>query len=378
MISARRVLLFVLMMLAAAAAVPGAAGAKTLWLCKPGLVNNPCTPSLKTTKFSPTGQNRGVVNVKRARRPKFDCFYVYPTVSNSPGPNAPLRVDPELRSIALYQAARYSRDCRVYAPVYRQIPLVGIFAPGGITPAAAELAYSDVLNAWRDYLRTHNKGRGVVLIGHSQGTFVLRRLISEEIDPHKAARKRLVSALLLGGNVTVKKGKDAGGDFKRIRACRSGKQVGCVVAFSTFQGPVPAKSKFGRTTARGLEVLCTNPTALRGGSGVATPIFPTQPFAPGGISAGIQLLKVTLPTASTPWASVPRSYRTRCSSAGGADVLQIKSLRGAPVFSPSPDATWGLHLVDASIALQNLTDLVRDQGGLWVKRHRKHHRKGHA
>src|SRR5215211_7002662 len=30
---------------------------------------------------------------------------------------APLRTDPEQRSIALYQAARYSRYCRVYAPI---------------------------------------------------------------------------------------------------------------------------------------------------------------------------------------------------------------------------------------------------------------------
>ena len=105
--------------------MPSAAGAKTLWLCKPGLANDACTPSLKTTKFSPAGKRLGVSNVKRARRPKFDCFYVYPTVSDAPGQTAPLRVDPELRSIALYQAARYSRDCRVYAPIYRQVTTPG-------------------------------------------------------------------------------------------------------------------------------------------------------------------------------------------------------------------------------------------------------------
>ena len=223
MTSTRRLLLVLVPVLVLAAALPSAAGAKTLWLCKPGLANDVCTPSLKTTKFSPTGKRLGVSNVRRVRRPKFDCFYVYPTVSDVPGNTAPLRVDPEQRSIALYQAARYSRDCRVYAPIYRQATIAGIF--GGATTQDRERAYRDVRAAWRDYLKKHNKGRGVVLIGHSQGTFVLRELIKREIDPKPRERKRLISAVLLGGNVLVAKGKDRGGDFKRLRACRSSRQL---------------------------------------------------------------------------------------------------------------------------------------------------------
>ncbi len=130
MTSARRLLLVLVPVLALATALPSTASAKTLWLCKPGLAKDACTPSLKTTEFSPAGKRLGVSNVKRVRRPKFDCFYVYPTVSNAAAPRAPLRVDPELRSIARYQAARYSRDCRVYAPVYRQITITGIFGSG--------------------------------------------------------------------------------------------------------------------------------------------------------------------------------------------------------------------------------------------------------
>jgi hypothetical protein len=122
----------------------------------------------------------------------------------------------------------------------------------------------------------------VVLIGHSQGTFNLIELAAEEIDPKKRkARKKLVSALLLGGNVTVADGQDAGGDFRRIRACRSRKQLGCVVAFSTFNGPVPANAVFGRTSEPGREVLCTNPAALGGGSAPLDTIQPSEPFAAG-------------------------------------------------------------------------------------------------
>ena len=100
------------------AAAPAAA--KTVWLCKPGLRDNPCSPSLRTSVLSTGEKKIATLNVKRRQRPRYDCFYVYPTVSNQPGVQATKAIDPELRSIALYQAARYSRDCRVYAPVYRQ------------------------------------------------------------------------------------------------------------------------------------------------------------------------------------------------------------------------------------------------------------------
>src|SRR6187402_2830343 len=96
------------------------ASASTTWLCKPGLKSNPCTPGLGTTTISPTGQTLGTVTPAKAKNPKIDCFYVYPTVSNQPTPAATKRIDPEERSIALYQAARYSSACRIYAPMYRQ------------------------------------------------------------------------------------------------------------------------------------------------------------------------------------------------------------------------------------------------------------------
>ncbi len=82
---------------------------------------------------------------------------------------------------------------------------------GGVRNTNPSIPYTDVREAWRTYLRKYNKGRGVVLIGHSQGSFVLRQLVAKEIDPKPAARRKLISAVLLGGDVTLKKGRDAGG-----------------------------------------------------------------------------------------------------------------------------------------------------------------------
>ena len=239
-----RLLALAVVALVFAGALAGSAQAKTTWLCKPGMKGDPCTPSLRTTVFSNTGSKLRVENVKAAKAPKIDCFYVYPTVSDQPGQNANLTVDPVERSIALYQAARYSQVCRVFAPMYRQGTIGGL--GGGGIAAAYKIAYADVLAAWKDYLAHFNHGRPFVLIGHSQGTFHLRKLLSQQIDPKPALRKRLISAILLGGNVLVKKGKDVGGDFKHVPACRSDTQLGCVVAFSSFDQVPPADSKFGR------------------------------------------------------------------------------------------------------------------------------------
>ena len=340
---------------------PAAADARVVWLCKPGKRANPCEPSLTTTTFSPTGKRLGVERVRRARPRRADCFYVYPTVSDQKRPQATQVVDNVLRSIALYQAARYSRDCRVFAPVYRQFTVQAVGSPDTVTTEMLEQAYGDVREAWRGYLRRWNHGRGVVLIGHSQGTFWLRRLIREEIDPKRSARRRLVSALLLGGNVTVRAGSDRGGDFEHVRACRRPRQTGCVVAFSTFNAPVPEDALFGRTSDPALEVLCTNPAALGGGSGRLTPIYPSAPFAPSLIGLAANLALQDLPRPSTAWAAFPDSYSGRCSRAGGASVLQVKPLREAFPIAPTPNPAWGLHLSDGNIALGNLANLVRRQ-----------------
>jgi hypothetical protein len=348
----------------------------TTWLCKPGIPNNPCEPGFATTLTSPTGQALGTTTPTPDPKRKFDCFYVYPTVSDDKSTNSDLSIDPEERSVALYQAARYSLHCRVFAPMYRQVTLQALFSSGGITAAAGQIAFDDVRSAWRTYLRKYNNGRGVVLIGHSQGTFVLRELIHQYIDPNRKVRNRLVSAILLGGNVTVRSGGNVGGDFQHIPGCRRGNQTGCVIAFSTFNAPVPDNTLFGRPAAptgsdlpNTGDVLCTNPGALAGGSAQLTSVYPTEPFAPGttiGLATG--LVGVPQPAGSTTTWYQAQAYIGACSADNNAHVLQISPVDGAPTLHPVPDQTWGLHLVDANIALGNLTDDVARQAKAWLKK----------
>jgi hypothetical protein len=53
-----------------------------------------------------------------------------------------------------------------------------------IGPHAAAIAYLGLLASSKDYLAHDNHGRGVVLIGHSQGAALPIPLIRHEIDPN--------------------------------------------------------------------------------------------------------------------------------------------------------------------------------------------------
>ena len=350
-------------LLATLAMLAPGASAKTVWLCRPGLVHDPCTPGLSTTVYSPTLQPLRVIHPKAPARKRFDCFYVYPTVSDQTTTLSNRRVDPEERSIALYQAARFSEYCRVFAPMYRQVTVPALLAGKFGTRGAGE---RDVVAAFQTYLRRYNHGRPFVLIGHSQGALALEQLIAKYVDFNPQLRARLLSAILLGGNVLVRNGSGVGGTFRHIPACRRAAQVACVIAFSTFDQPPPADSVFGRTNVRGEHVLCVNPVALqRRGTKVDT-VLPSAPFAPGTlIAAGISLMHLAQPQPPTLWSSLPGAYSARCSSSGGAHVLQVRPLDDAPAPAPSPNASWGLHLLDASIELGNLVSIVRREDAAW-------------
>jgi hypothetical protein len=359
--------LVILAALAAVAclALPSGASAATTnsrWLCKPGRESNPCKRGLKTTLISPTGEQLGVKNPKTHGRRKVDCFYVYPTVSDQKTKNSNLHIDPEERSIALYQAARYSQYCRVYAPMYRQVTLEALLNQGGFTPHETQVAYNSVLNAWNKYLKKFNDGRGIVFISHSQGTFMLRELIANEVDPNPQLRQQMISAILLGGNVLVKDGSDVGGDFQNIPACASQGELHCVMAFSTYNETPPDDSLFGRTALPGQQVLCTNPAALGGGSADLRTIYPSKPFAPDTtIGLATRLVGFPVVDTSTRWIEADGAYNGGCSSANGANVLQIAGNDGAPTLRAVPNPEWGLHLTDANIALGNLVTTVRHE-----------------
>ena len=248
---------------------------------------------------------------------------------------------------------------------------------GKPNPGDRELAYRDVRDAWRAYLAHDNNGRGVVLIGHSQGTGHLTRLIREEIDG-KPIQRQIISAILAGGQVTVARGKDIGGDFNSMPLCRKAGQYGCVIAWNTFRAeiPPPADSRFGRTEAPDREVACVNPAALGGGDAELKALFPA-----GGNSGGVTRgppdwtgKGLRLPTT---FVSLPGLVHGECATTDGANYLKItltppetgsraRNFNGDIMIGPAVLKSWGLHMVDVNVVEGDLTALVDRQARSWL------------
>jgi hypothetical protein len=350
-------------------AVARSSQAATVWLCRPGLYDDPCTADLDKTVVK-ASETVSVVDVSPAHSSRFDCFYVYPTVSRELAANADLRVQKAEINVAIAQASRFSRVCRVYAPMYRQVTLAGLASyPNLDVPAVyGQTAYESLLSGFKDYLSRYNDGRPIVFIGHSQGAAILIKLLASLLDDDAVLRDRLVLAIILGGDVEVRTGSLTGGSFSHIPACSHQGESGCVIAYSSFPGEPPATALFGRpgqgvalqsgqVEKRGLQVLCVNPAAIGGGAADLDSFFPS--------TAGTSL--------STPWVEFPGLYTARCDTAGGATWLDVKKATGPsdrrPVVTEEAGADWGYHTDDVNLALGNLIADVSAAESSWTAHH---------
>jgi len=340
-----------------------------VWLCRPDRPSA-CDVDLSTTVVGRHGRS----TVERARldpKAPVDCFYVYPTVSTDTTTLSDLVPDDTERNVVRLQFARFGTKCRLFAPMYRQLTLAAMGranAAGIESPDFLGLGYEDVRAAWRYYLAHDNGNRGIVLIGHSQGTSILTELIRREIDG-TPMQSRIVSALLIGGpeGVLVPRGRDVGGTFAHMPLCRAATHTGCVVAYSSFRvtAPPSASTRFGRSADPTLVAACTNPAALGGGEAAlngyfdakgetALPMGPADPWTVGGRPV------------ATPMVRIEGLLKARCTSNAFASYLEVSVHRG-PGSPASRDIQGdlaeplGLHLVDMEVAMGNLVDLVGQQ-----------------
>lgn len=347
------------------------------WLCRPGR-QDACAGDLSMTRIDPDGGTHAVP-APTVRPADVDCFYVYPTASLDPDGNSDLIPGKEEKGQVFAQFAPFRSVCRTFAPLYRQVTLSGLrraMATGKLSDAGDfNLAYQDVLAAWRRYLARDNGGRPFVLVGHSQGSMMLKRLIAEEIDG-KPIQRRMLSAILPGTAIQVPAGGDVGGSFRSVPLCRKSGQTGCVVTWASYRAGAtpPPNALFGRGEGAGMEAGCTNPAALAGGEAPLDPIL-GFPWWKGGY--------VQYATPASGWETGGKAVTTRfiqmpgllsgaCVKAGGFSYLAVKVAPGreggiADIVSGTgaigdaafPD--WGFHVADMAVVEGDLLTLVAAQ-----------------
>lgn len=225
-----------------------------------------------------------------------DVFFIHPTtIADRQAMNGPWDADdtaaPLNPAVLLGQASVFNGCCRIYAPRYRQATL-----PGLGDAQAVDLAYQDIVAAFRVFIAQHSNGRPFILASHSQGTIHAVQLLQREIMG-TPLQDRLVVAYLIGGYTP-----DA---FPAIGMpiCDAPDQTGCVLSWNA--------SKIGSGTARIVindktywwngafkdadqpPAVCVNPLTWRAGS-TETPAsadlnpgsmpLPRAPFPTGAAS----------------------------------------------------------------------------------------------
>lgn len=340
------------------------------WLCLPGRADA-CGGPLATTPLNANGYG-STGQVLPYKDAKADCFYVYPTISRDSGLNSDLVAGVEEQATAAVQLARFGSVCRTYAPLYRQVTLTGLrrALSGEDLTAATATAYGDVLAAWRQFVATRNQGRPFVLIGHSQGSIHLLRLLAEEIEG-KPAAKRMLSAILLGWTVEVPEGKLVGGSLKSTPLCTRVGQTGCVITYMAYRAsaPPPVGAPLGRASKPGMTAGCTNPGALGGGKAKLDSYWFTMAPPQPGAEPVVWSSQGNPPT---PFLRTEGLVSAQCRHNGQAGYLAVTEnadpkdartdrIPGDVYMAGKLNPGWGLHLVDMNVAQGDLIRLVEAQ-----------------
>ncbi len=169
---------------------------------------------------------------------EIDVFFLYPTIYTGSKKyqtnwNAPIDYAPFNKAVddapIKFQASIFNNTGKIYAPRYRQAHIKCYYLQNDPESCkkAFDLAYEDVKNAFEYYLKNYNRGRPIMIVGHSQGTTHGMRLVKEFFDG-TPLQKQLVAAYLVG--IPIPKNY-----FKSINLCENADEIGCFCAWRTWK-----------------------------------------------------------------------------------------------------------------------------------------------
>tara|TARA_B100000678_G_C18227236_1_gene509355 strand:+ start:4957 stop:6207 length:1251 start_codon:yes stop_codon:yes gene_type:complete len=344
------------------------------WLCLPGKEGDHCETADLTTTVVDVQDGEVVVSeefYEAAADPAIDCFYVYPTSSVDQTGNSDMIADEAGEIVTVVgQFARFGSVCKTYAPMYRSVTLKALRArmAGQQVDADPAIAQADVVAAWNYYLENYNDGRGVVLVGHSQGSSVLQGVLATEIIG-KPSQDLIVSAMPTGITYPA----DENGGFMGMPACENASDTGCIIAYSSFREDVPPSkdSFFGVNSSRG-DAMCVNPAEVSGDDGMLIPYLANEPDRAGNVTEFAKGVEI-----DTPFVKLPGLISAECVSNDTHNWLAYTTMAdptddrtdtyGGDIFNAdgSINTGWGLHLLDMHAPMGNLLKIVEAQSAAW-------------
>lgn len=192
-------------------------------------------------------------------------------------------------------ASVFNRSADVWVPRYRQATFGAFVTSAPEARQAHDLAYADVAQAFDAFIAAQPADRPIVLAGHSQGSFIVKRLLKEKVAGTPLA-KRVAAAYVIGWIVDIDRDLPAMG----LPACAAPDQAGCVISYLSFADDADTammRDAYERFAGAGDAVakphyLCSNP--LTGGIGGSAPadrnpatLVPDLKFESGTLKQGI-------------------------------------------------------------------------------------------
>ena len=330
-----------------------------MWLCLPGR-EDACAGDLSVTELAADGSSVVLPVPRPIAEPPVDCFYVYPTVDLGllPGNHSDFADTRPMATATLAQVGRLRSVCRLFVPLYRQATIGSYLHSANVRERHLAVAAADIDAALGEYLRQHNHGRPIVLVGHSQGADMVTRLLKHHFDEDAALRKQLVIAMAIGGWIEVEKGKTVSGSFAHIPVCTGNTERGCVIGYRTIAAGATVDPHMA-PPAPGHETICVNPAELaHGTSRFQMAVFPTSTRR--GRARNMDGI-------TTPYVALPDFYRGRCvDGKDGYRFLEIAAdpapgdVRKNPIdFSAGHlSGSLGLHVLDFQFAQGDLAALI--------------------
>ena len=193
-----------------------------------------------------------------------DVFYIHPTTYFWRWHwNAPIDgwLSQTITGVTMAgSASPFNGAGRIYAPRYRQLTLSGFNIPESRT-GGLDVAYQDIRNAFEYFLANYNDDRPIILAGHSQGSRLILRLLTEFFGPG-VLRDRLIAAYPIGTWVhTDPETKTAYG----LPVCEDAAQTGCVISWRTYARGSSSALSLPPKQKKRID-LCVNPLTWQANS----------------------------------------------------------------------------------------------------------------
>lgn len=155
------------------------------------------------------------------------------------------------------QRGIYEKNCRMYAPYYRQATLADYTLPRQDAAAYFDLAYSDVRAAFLYYMHHENNGRPFVLSGFSQGAEMCLRLL-KEFGNTDFVKNNMVACYAIGWRFTPQEAEK----YPYIQPAKCADDLGKVIIFNSEAPEVTSSA----IVPEGVKTFAINPLTWSCGS----------------------------------------------------------------------------------------------------------------